>query len=479
MKETNIYQLPLQERYASQDMLHLFSPDMKFSTWRKLWLVLAKSEKELGINITEEQIKEMEEHLEDINYNVALERERVCRHDVMSHVYAYGMQCPNASGIIHLGATSCYVTDNTDIIIMREALNLVKKRVLGVIKLLSDFADKNKDVVTLGYTHYQPAQLTTVGKRATLWIQEFVDNLAELDYIIDNLKLLGCKGTTGTQESFMKLFDSDESKIKELDNSIAKEFGFSGVCPVSGQTYPRSLDAKVLDVLTHVALSCYKFANDMRLLQHDKELEEPFEKSQIGSSAMAYKRNPMRSERICSLSRYIANEARNATDTAMVQWLERTLDDSANKRLCVPEAFLSTDAILILVGNVADGIVVNKAVIAKRVAEELPFMATEEILMHCVKAGGDRQKLHEQIRIHSMEAGKQVKEEGKANDLLERIANDSEFGMSYAEIEKILNPLNLCGRSVHQVEEYLKDCVYPILEKYSKLLAEIDTTVNV
>jgi adenylosuccinate lyase len=479
MKETYIYQLPLQERFASHDMLHLFSPDKKFSTWRKLWLVLAKSEKKLGINITNEQIKELEAYIEDINYDVATEREKVCRHDVMAHVYAYGVQCPNAAGIIHLGATSCYVTDNTDIILIQEALNLVKRRVIGVVKLLTDFAAKNKSVVTLGYTHYQPAQLTTVGKRATLWIQEFVDNLAELDYIIDNLKLLGCKGTTGTQESFMKLFDSDEEKIKNLDHSIASEFGFSGVYPVSGQTYPRSLDTKVLDVLSHVAISCYKFANDMRLLQHDKELEEPFEKSQIGSSAMAYKRNPMRSERICSLSRYIANEAKNATDTAMVQWLERTLDDSANKRLCVPETFLSTDAVLILVGNVADGIVVNKAVIAKRVAEELPFMATEEILMHCVRQGANRQKLHEQIRIHSMEAGKKVKEEGKANDLLERIANDPEFDMTYGELEKILNPLNLCGRSVHQVEEYLSNCVYPILEKYSNLLDEIDTTVNV
>ena len=479
MSKTDTYQSPLEERYSSKEMLHLFSADVKFSTWRKLWIVLAKVEKELGLDIRSYQIQDLQQYVSDINYDIANEREKVCRHDVMAHVYAYGQQCPSAAGIIHLGATSCYVTDNTDILIIRDALVIVKKRLLGVVKLLSDFALENKDVVTLGYTHYQPAQLTTVGKRATLWIQEFLNNLEELEWIVSNLKLLGCKGTTGTQESFMKLFDGDEEKVKELDKRIASHFNFSGAYPVSGQTYPRSLDAKVLDCLSHIAISCNKFATDMRLLQHDKELEEPFEKNQIGSSAMAYKRNPMRSERICSLCRYVINESRNATDTAMTQWLERTLDDSANKRMCVPEAFLSIDAALILAANISDGIVVYHKMIEKRVESELPFMATEEILMNAVKNGGDRQKLHEQIRIHSMEAAMTVKLEGKDNDLVIRIASDPIFNMSFNDVQEILNPSNLCGRSSNQVTEFLNAYVYPVLNGNKEYLQDINIDVKV
>jgi len=479
VSKTDTYLLPLEERYSSNEMLHLFSADVKFSTWRKLWIVLAKVEKELGLDIRSYQIQDLQQYVSDINYDVANEREKVCRHDVMAHVYAYGQQCPSAAGIIHLGATSCYVTDNTDILIIRDALVIIKKRLLGVVKLLSDFALENKDVVTLGYTHYQPAQLTTVGKRATLWIQEFLNNLEELDWIVSNLKILGCKGTTGTQESFMKLFDGDEEKVKELDNKIAEYFNFSGVYPVSGQTYPRSLDAKVLDCLSHIAISCNKFATDMRLLQHDKELEEPFEKNQIGSSAMAYKRNPMRSERICSLCRYVINESRNATDTAMTQWLERTLDDSANKRMCVPEAFLSIDAVLILAANISDGIVVYHKMIEKRVEAELPFMATEEILMHAVKNGGDRQKLHEQIRIHSMEAAMNVKLKGKDNDLVIRIASNPMFNISLNDVQEILNPSNLCGRASNQVTEFLNSCVYPVLQVNKEYLQDINIDVKV
>lgn len=479
MSKTDTYLLPLVERYSSEEMLHLFSPDVKFSTWRKLWIVLAKVEKELGLDITSYQIQELEQHVHDINYDVANEREKVCRHDVMAHVYAYGQQCPSAARIIHLGATSCYVTDNTDILIIRDALIVIKKRLLGVIKLLSDFALENKDVVTLGYTHYQPAQLTTVGKRATSWIQEFLNNHEELDWILSDLKLLGCKGTTGTQESFMKLFDGDEEKVKELDEMIAEYFNFSSVYAVSGQTYPRSLDAKVLDCLSHIAISCNKFATDMRLLQHDKELEEPFRKNQIGSSAMPYKINPVICERICSLCRYVVNQARNATDTAMSQWLERTLDDSANKRMCVPEAFLSIDAALIFAANVSDGIVVYHKIIEKRIKSELPFMATEEILMHDVKNGGDRQESHEQIRMHSMEAAMNVKLEGKENDLVIRIASDPMFNMSVDDVQEILKPSNLCGRASNQVTEFLDLCVYPVLKVNEEHLQDINIKVKV
>lgn len=478
-KVTNVYQSPLGTRYASKEMQELFSDDMKFSTWRKLWIVLAEVEKLLGLNITDEQIEEMQKHVLKINYDVADEQEKKVRHDVMAHVYAFGKQCPKANGIIHLGATSCYVTDNTDIIVMRNALIIIKKKLLGVIKLLSDFAFENKDVVTLGYTHYQPAQLTTVGKRATLWIQEFLENFKETDNIIENLKLLGCKGTTGTQESFMKLFDGDEQKVKLLDRKIAEKFDFKGVFPVSGQTYPRSLDAKVLNLLSNIAISANKFAQDLRLLQHDKEIEEPFEKSQIGSSAMAYKRNPMRSERSDSLCRFVVNSARNATDTAMNQWLERTLDDSANKRICVPDSFMALDSILILCANISDGLVVNKGVIKKRVEAELPFMATEEIIMSCVNNGGDRQELHERIRVHSMDTTKAIKDEGKENDLVFRIANDPIFNLTVADIEKILNPSNLCGRASNQVEEYLEKHVNPILTLNAWDITNIEKTVNV
>ena len=478
-ERTDIYQSPLCGRYASEEMKHLFSSDVKFSTWRMLWVALAKAEQKLGLDITDKQIGELKVHVKDINYDVAKAREKKVRHDVMAHVYAYGQQCPNAAGIIHLGATSCYVTDNTDILLICRGLEYVKKKLLGVIKLLADFADEYKSQPTLGYTHYQAAALTTVGKRATLWLQNFVENLEELEFVQSKLKMLGCRGATGTSETFMKLFNGDEKKVKELDRLISEEFGFEKVYPVSGQTYPRNLDVRVLNLLAEIAVSAHKMAKDIRLLQHDKEIEEPFEKNQIGSSAMAYKRNPMRSERICSLARYVENLAGNAISTAEDQWLERTLDDSANRRMSIPEGFLATDAILILCANVTDGLVVNSKVIEKRIYEELSFMVTEDILMEAVKKGGDRQKLHEKIREHSMEAGNQVKRMGRDNDLVQRIANDSEFGMSLEEIYHVMNPENLTGRAAGQVEDYLRETVNPILKENASYLRTIDKNVMV
>ena len=478
-ERTDIYQSPLCGRYASEEMKHLFSSDVKFSTWRMLWVALAKAEQKLGLDITDKQIGELKVHVKDINYDVAEAREKKVRHDVMAHVYAYGQQCPNAAGIIHLGATSCYVTDNTDILLICKGLEYVKKKLLGVIKLLADFADEYKSQPTLGYTHYQAAALTTVGKRATLWLQNFVENLEELEFVQSKLKMLGCRGATGTSETFMKLFNGDEKKVKELDRLISEEFGFEKVYPVSGQTYPRNLDVRVLNLLAEIAVSAHKMAKDIRLLQHDKEIEEPFEKNQIGSSAMAYKRNPMRSERICSLARYVENLAGNAISTAEDQWLERTLDDSANRRLSIPEGFLATDAILILCANVTDGLVVNSKVIEKHIYEELPFMVTEDILMEAVKKGGDRQELHEKIREHSMEAGKQVKRMGRDNDLVQKIANDSEFGMSLEEIYHVMKPENLTGRAAGQVEDYLRETVNPILKETASYLRTIDKNVMV
>ena len=432
------YRSPLSERYASKEMQYIFSPDMKFRTWRRLWIALAETEKELGLDITDEQIAELKEHAEDINYEVAKEREKKVRHDVMSHVYAYGQQCPKAKGIIHLGATSCYVGDNTDIIVMHEALQLVRTKLVNVIAELADFADKYKDQPTLAFTHFQPAQPTTVGKRATLWIQEFSMDLEDLDYVLSTLKLLGSKGTTGTQASFLELFDGDQETIDKIDPMIAEKMGFKQCYPVSGQTYSRKVDTRVLNVLAGIAASAHKFSNDIRLLQHLKEVEEPFEKSQIGSSAMAYKRNPMRSERIASLSRYVMIDALNPAITSATQWFERTLDDSANKRLSVPEGFLAIDGILDLCLNVVDGLVVYPKVIEKRLMAELPFMATENIMMDAVKAGGDRQELHERIRELSMEAGRNVKVEGKDNNLLELIAADPAFNLTLDELKKTM-----------------------------------------
>ena len=459
------YESPLSERYASREMQYIFSPDMKFKTWRRLWIALAETEKELGLDITDEQIEELKAAKDDINYDVAKAREALVRHDVMSHVYAYGQQCPNAKGIIHLGATSCYVGDNTDVIIMREALYLVRKKLINVIAELAKFADQYKNLPTLAFTHFQPAQPTTVGKRATLWLLELTMDLEDIDHIISQLKLLGSKGTTGTQASFLELFDGDHEKCKEADRRIAKKMGFEACFPVSGQTYSRKLDSRVLNVLAGIAQSAHKFSNDIRLLQHLKEIEEPFEKNQIGSSAMAYKRNPMRSERIASLSRYVMSDVMNTAMTAANQWFERTLDDSANKRLSVPEGFLAIDGILDLYMNVVDGLVVYPKVIEQRLMSELPFMATENIMMDAVKAGGDRQELHERIRVHSMEAGRMVKVEGKKNDLLERIAQDPAFNMTMEQLQAIMKPENFVGRAPQQVEEFLKNDVAPILEK--------------
>lgn len=459
----NIYESPFNVRYASAEMLELFSPDTKFKTWRTLWIALAEAEKELGLDISDEQINELKAYKDDINYELAEQIEKETRHDVMSHVRAYGAQCPKAKGIIHLGATSCFVGDNTDIIIYSKALKLVKSKVLSVISKLSRFAEKYKDMPALGFTHFQPAQLVTVGKRACLWIQDLVLDCEELDFVISNLKLLGNKGTTGTQASFLSLFDGDHEKVKRLEKLIAEKVGFDKVIPVSGQTYTRKQDSRILNVLSAVAQSAYKFSNDMRLLANLKELEEPFEKHQIGSSAMAYKRNPMRSERISSLARYVIVNALNPAITASTQWLERTLDDSANRRIAIPEAFLAVDAILNIYNNIADGIVVYPNMIRKRVMEELPFMATENILMEAVKRGGDRQELHERIRVHSMEAARKVKEEGKPNDLLQRIADDPSFDLSYDELSKVLLPENYIGRSKEQVEEFLNDIVKPLL----------------
>jgi len=472
------YQSPLSERYASKDMQYIFSPDMKFKTWRRLWIALAETQQELGLDITDEQIKELRAAKDGINYDVAKEREAKVRHDVMSHVYAYGEQCKKAKGIIHLGATSCYVGDNTDIIIMRKALFLVKKKLINIIACLSEFAMKYKDLPTLAFTHFQPAQPTTVGKRATLWLFELTMDLEDIEYIISQLKLLGSKGTTGTQASFLELFDGDHEKCKAADRRIAEKMGFEDCYPVSGQTYSRKLDSRVLNILGGIAQSAHKFSNDIRLLQHLKEIEEPFEKNQIGSSAMAYKRNPMRSERIAALSRYVISDMLNPAMTAAAQWFERTLDDSANKRISMAEGFLAVDGILDLYLNVADGLVVYPKVIEKHLMTELPFMATENIMMAAVKAGGDRQELHERIRIHSMEAGRMVKEEGKPNDLLKRIAADESFGMTMAQLEAIMKPKNFIGRAPQQVEEFISNDIEPILEKNAGLLG-IKASINV
>ena len=467
---TDRYVSPLSERYASREMQYIFSPDMKFRTWRKLWIALAETEKELGLPITQEQIDELKAHAEDINYEVAKEREKQVRHDVMSHVYAYGVQCPKAKGIIHLGATSCYVGDNTDIIVMTEALKLVRRKLVNVIAELAKFADAHKALPTLAFTHFQPAQPTTVGKRATLWMQEFLLDLEDLEFVLSTMKLLGSKGTTGTQASFLELFDGDQETIDKIDPMIAEKMGFKECYPVSGQTYSRKVDTRVLNVLAGIAASAHKFSNDIRLLQHLKEVEEPFEKSQIGSSAMAYKRNPMRSERIASLSRFVMVDALNPAITSATQWFERTLDDSANKRLSVPEGFLAIDGILDLCLNVVAGLVVYPKVIEKRLRSELPFMATENIMMDAVKAGGDRQELHERIRELSMEAGRNVKVEGKDNNLLELIAADPAFNMSLEDLQKTMDPAKYTGRAAVQVDNFLNKVVNPVLEANKELL---------
>lgn len=469
----DVYESPLNSRYASQAMQNLFSPDRKFRTWRRLWIALAETEQELGLSITDQQIAELKEHADDINYEAAAREEALVRHDVMAHVHCYGEQCPTAKGIIHLGATSCYVGDNTDLILMTDGLRLIRRQLLTTISRLADFADQFKDLPTLGFTHFQPAQPVTVGKRATLWLHDLMMDLEDLDFCLSSISFLGSKGTTGTQASFLNLFDGDHQKVKELDRRIAAKMGFDKVYPVAGQTYSRKIDSRVLNVLAGIAQSAHKFSNDIRLLQHLKEIEEPFEKDQIGSSAMAYKRNPMRSERIASLARYVLSAAINPAFTAAGQWFERTLDDSANKRIAVPEAFLATDAILMLYSNISGGLVVYPQVIRRHLAEELPFMATENILMEAVKRGGDRQELHERIRQHSMAAGNRVKLEGAANDLLERIAADSAFSISPDELESMLDASLYVGRSISQVEEYLRDVVRPLL------VAEIDLTANV
>ena len=472
------YTSPLSERYASKEMQYIFSPDKKFRTWRKLWIALAETEKELGLDLTDEQIEELKALAADINYDVAKEREKVVRHDVMSHVYAYGKQCPKAKGIIHLGATSCYVGDNTDIILMSEALEIVRKKLINVIAELAKFADEHKNLPTLAFTHFQPAQPTTVGKRATLWMQEFMMDLEDLEYVKGSLKLLGSKGTTGTQASFLELFDGDQETIDKIDPMIAKKMGFETCYPVSGQTYSRKVDTRVVNVLAGIAASAHKMSNDIRLLQHLKEIEEPFEKTQIGSSAMAYKRNPMRSERIASLSRYVMVDAMNPAITSATQWFERTLDDSANKRLSVPEGFLAIDGILDLCLNVVDGLVVYPKVIEKRLMSELPFMATENIMMDAVKAGGDRQELHERIRELSMEAGRNVKEKGLDNNLLELIAADPAFNLSLEELQKTMDPAKYVGRAPVQVEAYLNNVVNPMLEANKEILG-VTAEINV
>ena len=467
---TDRYTSPLSERYASKEMQYIFSQDMKFRTWRRLWIALAETEKELGLNITQEQIDELKAHADDINYDVAKAREKEVRHDVMSHVYAYGVQCPKAKGIIHLGATSCYVGDNTDIIVMTEALKLVQKKLVNVIAELSKFADKYKDQPTLAFTHFQPAQPTTVGKRATLWTQEFMMDLEDLEYVLGTIKLLGSKGTTGSQASFLELFEGDQETIDKIDPMIAAKMGFKECYPVSGQTYSRKVDTRVVNVLAGIAASAHKMSNDIRLLQHLKEVEEPFEKSQIGSSAMAYKRNPMRSERIASLSRYVMVDALNPAITSATQWFERTLDDSANKRLSVPEGFLAIDGILDLCLNVVDGLVVYPKVIEKHMMAELPFMATENIMMDAVKAGGDRQELHERIRELSMEAGRNVKVEGKDNNLLELIAADPAFNLTLEELQKTMDPKKYVGRAKEQTESFIAKVVNPVLDSHKEML---------
>ena len=481
---TDRYTSPFCERYASKEMQYIFSPDKKFKTWRKLWIALAETEYELGLSengkpvISQEQIDELKAHAEDINYDVAKEREKMVRHDVMSHVYAYGIQCPKAAGIIHLGATSCYVGDNTDVIVMTEAMKLVRKKLLNVINELSKFAMEYKDLPTLAFTHFQPAQPTTVGKRATLWLQELILDLSDLDYMIGQQKLLGCKGTTGTQASFLELFNGDHEKVRQIDKKIAEKMGFEACYPVSGQTYSRKVDSRVLNVLSGIAQSAHKFSNDIRLLQHLKEIEEPFEKNQIGSSAMAYKRNPMRSERIASLSNYVMADALNPAFTAATQWFERTLDDSANKRVSVPEAFLAIDGILDLYLNVVDGLVVYDKVIYQRFMKEIPFMATENIMMDAVKRGGNRQELHELIREYSMQAGATVKKEGKENNLVDLIAADPAFGMTKEEIEAILEPKNFVGRAPEQTEEFITEVVKPVLDA-NKAVLGMTAEINV
>ena len=475
---TDVYISPLSERYASKEMQYIFSPDMKFRTWRKLWIALAETEKELGLPITEEQIEELKAHADDINYDVAKAREKEVRHDVMSHVYAYGVQCPKAKGIIHLGATSCYVGDNTDIIIMAEGLKLIKKKLVNVLAELASFAEKYKAQPTLAFTHFQPAQPTTVGKRASLWLQEFYMDLEDLDYVLSTMKLLGSKGTTGTQASFLELFDGNQEVIDRIDPMIAQKMGFGECYPVSGQTYSRKVDTRVANILAGIAASAHKMSNDIRLLQHLKEIEEPFEKSQIGSSAMAYKRNPMRSERIASLSRYVMIDALNPAITSATQWFERTLDDSANKRLSIAEGFLAVDGILDLCLNVVDGLVVYPKVIEKHLLSELPFMATENIMMDAVKAGGDRQELHERIRELSMEAGKNVKVDGKDNNLLELIAADPAFNLSLEELQETMDPNKYVGRSKEQVDAFLEKVIRPVLDANKDLLG-VKSTITV
>ena len=472
MRNTKSYESPFCTRYASEEMQYVFSADKKFSTWRRLWVALARAEMNLGLPVTKEQVEELEANIDNIDYDVAEAREKVVRHDVMSHVYAYGQVCPHAKGIIHLGATSCYVGDNTDIIIMRDALEIVRRKMINVLSNLSKFAMQYKDMPALAYTHLQPAQLTTVGKRATLWMNELRMDFEELEYRIANLRLLGSKGTTGTQASFMELFEGDTDKVKQLEQQIAEEMGFHGVVPVSGQTYSRKIDAQILATLSGIAQSCSKFSNDMRLLQSFKEMEEPFEKTQIGSSAMAYKRNPMRCERITSLSRYVMIDSLNPAFTAGTQWFERTLDDSANKRVSVPEAFLAVDAILNIMMNVTDGLVVYPKMVRQRVMRELPFMATENIMMDAVKKGGDRQALHEKIRQYSMEAGKHVKEEGLENDLYDMILADPMFMITAEELNAILQPENFTGRSAQQTEEFVAECIQPILDANKEVLGE-------
>ncbi len=472
------YNSPLSERYPSKEMKYLFSPEKKFTTWRRLWIALAEAEQELGLDITDEQIEELKAFKDDVNYDVAKEREKIVRHDVMSHVYAYGVQCPKAKGIIHLGATSCYVGDNTDLIIMREGLELIRTKVINVINNLAKFAEEYKALPTLGFTHFQAAQPTTVGKRATLWINELMMDLEDLDHLIGDIKLLGSKGTTGTQATFLELFEGDHEKVEKIDGLIAEKMGFDACYPVSGQTYSRKVDSRVMNVLSGIAQSAHKFSNDIRLLQHLKEIEEPFEKNQIGSSAMAYKRNPMRSERMASLANYVISDALNPAITAGTQWFERTLDDSANKRISISEGFLATDGILELYINVSQGLVVYPKVIEARLQSELPFMATEIILMDAVKAGGDRQELHEKIRTHSMAAAKRVKEEGAANDLIDRIAEDPAFGMSRERLESLMKPENFIGCAKEQTEKYLRDVVGPVLEENEAVIG-LDAEINV
>lgn len=468
----NTYESPLSARYADAEMKFLFSPDKKFRTWRRLWIALAQAEKELGLPIEQEQIDEMIAFQDDINYEVAEAREKIVRHDVMSHVYAFGEQCPKARPIIHLGATSCYVGDNTDVIVMTDALRLIQKKLVLVIRALSRFAMEYKNLPTLAFTHFQPAQPTTVGKRACLWIQDLLMDLEDVEYQLSKAKLLGSKGTTGTQASFLELFDGDHEKVKKLDQLIAEKMGYNACFPVSGQTYSRKLDSQILSILSGIAQSAAKFSNDIRLLQHLKEVEEPFEKNQIGSSAMAYKRNPMRSERIASLARYVIVDSLNPAITAATQWFERTLDDSANKRISVPEAFLAVDGILNLYLNVTDGLVVYPKVIEQRLRKELPFMATENIMMDAVKRGADRQQLHERIRVHSMAASRVIKEEGGENDLLARIAGDPIFGVTLDELNAIVSPEKYVGRAPQQTEEFLSETVAPTLEKYSEIRDE-------